>query len=97
MENKTIRIAFGSKARVGKDMACDYLITKYGGTKVKNAKCVYLAQNAVCDVLGLDIRKYGDLLQFIGEWGRKQDEDLWINKTLDEIKNYEGNIYILVI
>ena len=78
-------LAFGCEARVGKDTAVDYLISKKGGVKKSFAAPLYDIQHYTHTRLGLKIKKDREFLQLIGDWGRKQNEHIFINVLLREI------------
>ena len=78
-------LAFGCEARVGKDTAVDYLISKKGGVKKSFAAPLYDIQHYTHTRLGLKIKKDREFLQLIGDWGRKQNEHIFINFLLQEI------------
>jgi len=78
-------LAFGCEARVGKDTAVDYLIGKKGGVKKSFAAPLYDIQHYTHTRLGLKIKKDREFLQLIGDWGRKQNEHIFINVLLQEI------------
>ena len=78
-------LAFGCEARVGKDTAVDYLIGKKGGVKKSFAAPLYDIQHYTHTRLGLKIKKDREFLQLVGDWGRKQNEHIFINVLLREI------------
>ena len=90
---------FGKEAEVGKDTACDYLISQYGGVKMGFSDDVYEIANMIQDYLGTTKIKCRKLLQFIGnDYGRNTiNEDIWINRLLRKINTDEymdKNIFI---
>lgn len=84
-----LRIAFGNKARVGKDSACDYLIEKYGGEKLRFATPVYGLAGAIQDFMGLPRKKDPALLQWVGVGMRQlYGDNVWssiVRKHIDVI------------
>lgn len=81
-----IRIAFGHKARSGKDTAAEYLKKKYGGEIFKFAEPIYEIMKTAHKVAGIQSFKDTKLLTWIGtEWGRTIDENIWINSCLRKI------------
>ena len=78
-------LAFGCEARVGKDTAVNYLIGKKGGVKKSFAAPLYDIQHYTHTRLGLKIKKDREFLQLVGDWGRKQNEHIFINVLLQEI------------
>lgn len=92
-----IKILFGKQSGVGKDLAADYMIAKYGGIKMKFAEPIYDIQNYIQSLLSLPKLKDRKLLQFIGhDWGREQiNNDLWVNYAMAKIEeNIYNNIFI---
>lgn len=93
-------IGFGCQARVGKDTAAEYLISKYGGVRVSFAQPLYDCQTYIQNRCGLPMEKDRKLLQWLGtEWGREKDPNIWVNIALDKIRslrhqNPNVNIYI---
>ena len=80
-----VLLAFGCEARVGKDTAVEYLITKNGGIKIFFASPLYDIQNYTHKRLGLEPQKDRKFLQIIGDWGREKTPHLFINVLLREI------------
>lgn len=95
-----MKIAFGDKARVGKDTAATYMITRYGGQRFSFAENLYKITNFIQDLCGIPREKDRKLLQIVGtEWGREKNPDLWLDATLKKIKEVEDenvvkNFYI---
>ena len=88
-----MKIAFGYKMGTGKDVCVNYLINKYGGTKIKFADAIYDILNYAQKRCGLENKKDRKFLQLVGtDWGRSIDNDIWIKLAL---KNQEkdNNIY----
>jgi len=76
---KPYKIAFGYKARAGKDFAASYLISKHGGQVAKLAEPVYKLAEMLQSAVGFPIEKDRELLQYIGtDWGRKHDPNVWV-------------------
>jgi dephospho-CoA kinase len=89
-----MRIAFGYKMGCGKDTAVDYLISRYGGTKLKFADPIYNMMEYCQKVCEFPSEKDRKFLQFIGtEWAREKDPDIWINKVLSRSKD-DGNYFL---
>lgn len=61
-----IRIAFGNKARAGKDTAGAYILNKYGGERLSFAETLYDISYDVLASLGLPKQKNPALLQCLG-------------------------------
>ena len=94
-----VLLAFGCEARVGKDTAVEYLITKNGGLKKSFASPLYDIQDYTHKRLGLEPQKDRKFLQMIGDWGREKTPHLFINVLLREIDNlntmhHAGHIYV---
>ena len=90
-----VLLAFGCEARVGKDSAVEYLITKNDGIKISFASPLYDIQDYTHKRLGLDPQKDRRFLQIIGDWGRQKNLHLFINVLLREIDNSKkGDIYV---
>lgn len=87
-------LAFGCEARVGKDTAVDYLIGKKGGTKKSFAAPLYDILRYTHTRLRLKTRKDRKFLQLVGDWGREQNEHIFINVLLREIDIETGNVYV---
>lgn len=87
-----LRIAFGHKARSGKDTACEYLLKKIPNSELIRFsdplyQILYYSQN----VIGIHNEKDSKFLQDIGSWGRSKDEDIWAKiatNNLKDNKNY---------
>lgn len=89
-----IKIAFGSEARVGKDTACDYLKEKHGGKLLRFADPLYKILYYAQDVCGFPRQKDRKFLQWVGtEWGRAQNDTVWIDATIREIPS-NNNCYV---
>lgn len=87
-------LAFGCEARVGKDTAVDYLIAKKGGAKKSFAAPLYDILHYTHTRLRLKPRKDRKFLQLVGDWGRKQNDHIFINVLLQEIDLETGNVYV---
>lgn len=82
------RIAFGSKARVGKDTAADYVIGRLGGTTLRIAEPVYDIAKYAQSRLGLSTAKNPAVLQAIGTALRDVlGEDIWINAAIAQTQS----------
>ena len=89
-----LRIAFGSQARVGKDTACEYLQEKYGGQILHFSDPIYDILHYAQGVAGFEKIKDRSFLQWVGtEWGRTQNENVWVDATIKRIPPDE-NCYI---
>lgn len=82
-----MKIAFGYKARSGKDTAVDYMIRTYGGTRVSFATPLYDILAYAQSRCGFSQAKDRQFLQYIGtDWARKQDPDVWVRLALESIR-----------
>jgi hypothetical protein len=89
-----IKIAFGYKMGVGKDEACSYLSSKYGGEKISFASPIYDIQRYAQLRCGFSNEKDRQFLQYVGtEWARKKDPDVWINLAINNSPK-EGNVFL---
>lgn len=85
-----MKLAFGSKARSGKDTAAEYLTSLYGGTSFKFASAIYDISRYAYTRAGLPFEKNAKLLQFLGtDFGRSIDKDIWVKSCLADIQRFE--------
>lgn len=85
-----LKIAFGYKARSGKDTAAEFLQRQYGGEIFKFADPIYEIMKSVHNIAKVKTFKDTELLTWIGtNWGRNIDEDIWIKNCLERIKMAE--------
>ena len=84
---KPIRLAFGHKARVGKDTAAAYVCKKYNGQSLRFATPVYEIAGLIQQYLGKPIQKDPGLLQLIGAGLREHyTPDIWANFVQAQIR-----------
>lgn len=84
----TVKIAFGHKARSGKDVSSDYLLNKYGGQSVRFASIIYKMAEDCYELAGIPYEKDAKLLQFIGTHFREMHgADIWVTAALKEVSN----------
>lgn len=79
-----LRLAFGHKARSGKDTAAEYISRKIGVefVNVKFTTKLYDTMYLVQNFLGLPQEKDPKLLQWLGtDYGRAIDPDFWVKRT----------------
>lgn len=89
--SKPLRIAFGHKARVGKDTACNYLKNKYGGTILHFSDALYDIMNYAQKKCNFPEEKDPKFLQYIGtDWARSKNNNVWIDLTLQNLKDNEN-------
>ena len=90
----TLKIAFGYRMGAGKDTAVDYLIQKYGGTKISFASHLYKILHFAQNLCGFPLEKDREFLQWVGtEWGRKKEKNIWVRLTVEEAEQIKGNIF----
>lgn len=90
-----MRIAFGHKARSGKDTAAEYLQKNYGGGIVKFASPLYEISHHVQETLSKTITKDTLLLQTIGTslktvYGAR----VFVDALVEKVKNSQGHLYV---
>ena len=89
-----MRIAFGHKARVGKDELCNYLESRFGGKTLRIADGVYKLGTKIQEYYNEDIVKDPNLLQMVGLVVREIcGDDVWIRSVINQIEP-EKNYYI---
>jgi hypothetical protein len=82
-----MKIAFGYKCGVGKDLSVKYLINKYKGRKIAFADPLYDILYYAQNVCGFKNEKDRKFLQFIGTtWAREKDNDIWVKLALERCK-----------
>lgn len=85
-----MKIAFGYKARSGKDTSAEYLRGQYGGQIFKFAQPIYDIMKATHEIAGLDNFKDTKLLTWVGtDWGRSINENIWVDNCLKRINQAE--------
>lgn len=89
-----LKIAFGYKCGSGKDECCDYLTREYGGNKLSFASPIYDILKYTQLSCNFDCIKDRKFLQFVGEWARETDENVWVKILLKNSKRLRNNIYI---
>ena len=92
-----MKIGFGHKQRSGKDTAADYIISKYGGMKLKFADPLYEIESLCHKFVNLPPpntytkAQRRNFLQFIGtQWGRTLDYDLWAKMMDEKLTKFES-------
>jgi dephospho-CoA kinase len=70
----TDKIIINGRALAGKDVIADYLVQKYGFTKITFAEPIYW----ICKNLLFMRKKDRRLLQFVGQLGRKIHKNIWV-------------------
>jgi len=93
--SRQLRIAFGHKARSGKDTACDYIATKLRTQRIRFAEGVYDIAEYSQKRLGKPAVKDPGLLQLIGEGFRQHyGPTVWIEGAL---KNLDADADAIVV
>ena len=91
-----IKIAFAGNMRSGKDVSATYIKHNY----IKNAELFSFAEpiydilHMVQDNLGFKQEKNRVFLQFLGDWARQQQSDIWVSKLIDKMKCNTNSIFI---
>jgi hypothetical protein len=86
-----MKIAFGYKCGVGKDLSVKYLIRKYGGKKIAFADPLYDILYYAQNICGFKNEKDRNFLQYIGtSWARGKDPNIWVKLALDRCNNFEN-------
>jgi hypothetical protein len=89
-----MKIAFGYKARSGKDTSVEYLQRKYGGKKITFADPIYDILYYAQNRLDFPLIKDRKFLQWVGtEWARNQDSDIFVKQALKEVTSENENYY----
>ena len=90
-----IKLAFAGNMRAGKDVSAEYL-KKYikDATLFSFAEPIYDILHMVQDNLGFKQEKNRIFLQFLGDWARKQQADIWVNKLIDKMKNATTSVFV---
>lgn len=93
----SLRIAFGFCARSGKSTATKYLVENYGGIEKSFAGPLYEILYFAQDICQFPQEKDRQFLQYIGtDWARKKDEDVWVNRLINDIRSHppQENIFV---
>lgn len=98
-EEKSLRLAFGCEARVGKDTACDYLERQLKGDciRLSFAKALYDILFFAQRTCGFPEKKDRIFLQWVGtEWARNQNPNVWIDIVKNKINSTPSSTPIIV-
>lgn len=88
IKTTNIRLAFGSKARVGKDTAAAYVLKKFGGKSFRFAKPVYEIASLIQNYMHKPTEKDPGLLQIIGSELRKHyGDNVWVDRLIDDLSD----------
>ncbi len=95
----TIKLAFGYKARSGKDTAGEYLVNKNNNSRIMRfSSTLYEISKDIYKRAGIPWKKDRLLLQWIGtEWGRSIDPNIWVNALLKDIVALEGVANVICV
>lgn len=95
---KAMRIAFGFRARVGKDTAVEYLLHRFPcGIKLSFADPLYKIQSFAQLTCGLDPVKDRNFLQWVGtDWARRQNPNVWIDVLNSKLEKVGDSIPIFI-
>jgi hypothetical protein len=92
---KPLRIAFSGKAGSGKDYSCDHMISILGGTKMAFADALVGGCKALHHFYGLGYEKDRELLQHVGDWARRRDENVFIRNLVDRLcLSPDDNVFV---
>jgi len=94
--SRPLLIAFGNKARVGKDTAAAYLQQKHGGIILRFAEPIYQIAEIIQKYYDKEVVKDGGLLQTIGVGMREICwKNIWVDVVAKHIAENPGkNIFI---
>ena len=85
------KIIINGRSLAGKDIAADYLVEKYGFTKISFAKGIYEVAYKVFDMKNKDRL----LLQTIGQKMREIKPTIWIEYVMREINRYPDKKWVI--
>jgi len=88
------RIAFGSQAGVGKDTSVDYLIRTYGGNKLAFASPLHATLVFVQKNLRLPVQKDREFLQWLGDWAKSKNPDVFVEMLLRNVSEEKDNVLV---
>lgn len=92
-----VKIAFGHKARSGKDTAIEHLSTKYRVYVIRFAGALYDIMNYAQRRVGLTVTKDGPAMQVLGQLFRdRYGSGIWMDATLAEYKNVDQDKYDII-
>jgi len=83
-----LRISFSGAARAGKDTAVEIvqgILPDMG--HIKFATKLHEVLRSMHGELGLGYSKDRELLQYIGVWGRKRDENIWVRPVVQLLQD----------
>lgn len=93
-----MRIAFGCQARVGKDTAVKYLMTRYPQSiKISFADPLYDILNYAQKICGFTREKDRKFLQWIGtDWAREKDQEVWLKAVERKINKIPNDTAVFI-
>lgn len=92
-----MRLAFGVKARVGKDTAAQYFINTRGGVTLSFATPIYDIMHYAQRTCGFEPIKDRKFLQYVGtDWARYQNPDVWVNALLRKLRDIPETTNVFV-
>lgn len=91
----TLKIAFGSHARCGKDTSAEYLQSRHGGEILRFAdplKEIMAYAQSKCNFKQTKDTKF---LQMVGtDWARNIDDDVWVNLLIKRADACVGHVFV---
>lgn len=92
-----LKIAFGYKMGSGKDSACDFITTKFDKVKTfKFADPIYELLSVSLNTIREDYIKDRKFLQFIGDWGKSYNHNVWVDILIDKVNQYDNYDCLLI-
>ncbi len=94
-EEISVCVAFGNKARVGKDFACEFFrddILKGSAQVLRISSPLYDITRSIQENLGFKVEKDPKLLQFVGQGMREvYGENVWMNQIKFKIEKCKAD------
>jgi hypothetical protein len=91
--SSSLRIAISGKARSGKDTGARHFKQKYGGKIRHFSDALYEILYATQDKCKLENKKDPKFLQFVGQWARDQNPDVWVNLLINRL-DLDNNCFV---
>ena len=91
-----LKIALAGNMRAGKDVSAEYIKKTYLNTAklFSFAEPIYDILHMVQDSLGFKQEKNRVFLQFLGDWARKQQSDIWVDKLIKKMEFTTTPIFV---
>jgi hypothetical protein len=89
------RIAFSGRAGAGKDLAADYLLSKYHGQRLAFADQLKHGFRAMVETFGLPYEKDREALQFLGMWARGKNPQVFIDPVTSKIADNPSDTVLI--